>query len=316
MTLIKDLYTLTVKGTQYSANLETVMEIPHFAHDLLIGAKSAAKDPDFVYADLHAHFREKESIRKIVNEAVKRVDILAITHRNPEENAGHLTFDMLEEKLTREEVPYQNIGKRVIKATPDGKEIYIVQALECYVKELQGVVMVGMDRNYPLQKLTLDEAIREAENRGVFWFLDHPMSIPAPVIAFRYPTDKELRMKEGWFDKYHPVIETGNHQNPLWMYPSNVLARRIAKKHGLTGIANSDTHFRVKEVGLSRTAIPRDLFDPRSEEAFLISLRRAFSPENKGRLKVESGYSSAWSFFAYMVLPSLSPSLAERFGTR
>ena len=111
-----------------------------------------------------------------------------------------------------------------------------------------------------------------------------------------------MKLRESWFEKYDPVIETGNHQNTLWMFPSNVLARRVAKKYGLAEITNSDTHFRVKEIGLSRTAIPNNIIDDSSDESFFASLKRAFSRENKNRLKLESGYSSIWSFGKYMIL--------------
>lgn len=176
--------------------------------------------------------------------------------------------------------------------------------------------MVGMDRKYSVHQLSLDNAVRECEDVGAFWFLDHPFSIGAPMIAFRYPTDEEMKMREEWFDRYNPVIEMGNHQNTLWMYPSNVLARKMAQKHGLTGIANSDTHFRVKDIGLSRTAFPKELFKDGSDEAVLHSLRTAFSDEHKDKLRVESGYASIWSFGAYMILPTISPKLAKKLKVR
>ena len=90
----------------------------------------------------------------------------------------------------------------------------------------------------------------------------------------------------------------------------------MARKHDLVGIANSDTHFRVKEIGLSRTAIPKELFDAGSEEAVLQSLKKAFSEEHKNELKIESGYSSLWSFGPYMILPTLFPKLVKKFGVR
>jgi len=316
MSLVKDSYTLVVKGAQYSANLETVSEFPHFLHDLALGAKRKSKDPNFIYLDLHAHFREAESIRNIVDEASKRVDVLAITGRTPEDNTGHMNFGHVEEKLDREQVPHDNIGKKVIKVNVNGKPLYLVQAYEYYVKENQGIIMVGNDKNYSGDKLSLDHTIRESEDKGAFWFLDHPFSIGVPHISFRYPTDEELKMKEKWFDKDNPVIETGNHQNTLWMFPSNVLARRIAKKHGLAEITNSDTHFRVKEVGLSRTAFPRELFNDSSEEEIFKSFKKAFSDEHKRKIKIESGYASIWSFGPYMVLPALFPQLAKKLELR
>jgi len=316
MSLVKDLYTLVVKGAYHSANLETVAGLPHFLHDLVLGARRDPKDPEFVYADLHSHFREGENIRDIIDEATKRVDVLAITDRNPEDNNGYMNFQHVREKLDREQVPHKSLGMRVIKVDVNGSPLYLVQTYECYVKERQGVIMVGMDREYNVHQLSLDDAVKECEDVGAFWFLDHPFSIGAPVISFSYPTGEEMKMREEWFGKYNPVIEVGNHQNTLWMYPSNVLAGRMARKHSLAGIANSDTHFRVKDVGLSRTAFPRELFDDYSDETVLKSLRTAFSEEHKRKLKVESGYASIWSFGAYMILPTLSPKLARKLKVR
>ena len=303
MTLANDLYTLVSKGFQYSANWETVRELPRFAHDLVFGAKREAKNPESIYADLHVHIRDKESIRRVVEEAIKRVDVLTVVSRTVEENKNHLTFEKALEKLDQEEVEHQRLGERVVRVDSGHNQVYLIRATEVYVKENQGVVVVGNNQEFYEGKLTLDDAIRASQDMGAFYFLDHPFSIGVPKIAFRYPTDEEMRMKEGWFEKYQPVIETGNHQNTLWMYPSNVLARRVARKHDLATIANSDTHFRVKEIGLSRTRIPRELFDGSSEETVLQSLKTAFSAEHKNQLKTESGYSSIWSFGSYMILP-------------
>lgn len=99
MSLITDLHTLVVKGAYHSANLETAAELPHFLHDLVLGAKREPKNPNFVYTDLHAHFREEENIRDVVDEASKRVDVLAITDRNPEDNKGYINFSHVREKL-------------------------------------------------------------------------------------------------------------------------------------------------------------------------------------------------------------------------
>ncbi|MBI5073452.1 hypothetical protein HZA99_06570, partial [Candidatus Woesearchaeota archaeon] len=90
-------------------------------------------------------------------------------------------------------------------------------------------------------------------------------------------------------------------------YLSNEIAKAVAEKEGLVAIANSDTHFRVREIGLSRTSFSRELFDPSTEEKFLASLKRAFSKENKDELVIGSGFSSLWAFANYMVIPTLVP---------
>lgn len=309
MSLASDFYTLVTKGFQYSANWETIREFPHFAHDLLLGATREAKNPDFVYTDLHVHIRDTESIRAVIEEASQRVDVLTIVTRTIESNKDHLSYEKALEKLEEEKVEHQKLGDRVVRVYSDKDPLYLIRATEVYVKENQGVVMVGNNQEFYGNRLTLDDAVKACDDMGAFWFLDHPFSIAAPVISFRYPTDGEMKMKESWFEIYRPVIETGNHQNTLWMYPSNVLSRKMAQKHDLAKIANSDTHLRVKEVGLSRTAIPRKLFDASSEEAVLKSLKTAFSEEHKNKVKIESGYSSIWNFGKYMILPNIKRKL-------
>ena len=87
------------------------------------------------------------------------------------------------------------------------------------------------------------------------------------------------------------------------MYPSNIAAQVLARKYDLTGIANSDTHFNVGDVGRSRTVIPKDRLDVSSEQAFFDSLREVFShPEI---VRTESNYSSIWAFSRYMILPTV-----------
>jgi hypothetical protein len=61
--------------------------------------------------------------------------------------------------------------------------------------------------------------------------------------------------------------------NALWQYPTNFIPEQLANELRLAGIANSDAHFNVKEIGLSRTGIPRELMDLSSEDTILTSLR-------------------------------------------
>ncbi|MAF99528.1 MAG: hypothetical protein CMH61_02850 [Nanoarchaeota archaeon] len=304
MTLTQDVYTLVVEGYRYSANWETLAELPHFLHDLTLGATRKEKSPHRCYTDLHTHIRADVSICDVIEEASKRVDILNIVTRTRESNDGHLSFDKAVEKLEQEKVEHELIGTRIAQVKGE-RPFYLLRGTEIYVKERQGIVMAGTDKEFDENEFYLGEAISACKDMGSFWFLDHPFSIGAPVIAFRYPTKDEMKMRRRWFDTYRPVIETGNHQNTLWMYPSNVLARRMARKHDLVGISNSDTHFRLQDIGLSRSSFPKDLLDDSSEEAFFSSLQQAFSPEFRDELKIESGYASIWSFGKYMILPHI-----------
>lgn len=306
MTLIHDLKILTTQGLRHAATVEAFVEVPHFLHDLILGAHREPKDPAYLYMDLHAHIPEDVTLSALVTAAASRVDVLAITARNPEHNAGHLQFAQMLEKLEQEGIEHQRLGKSLVHVRQPS--LYLVQGYESYVKERQGVVMVGLDRKYALHGLTLDETVTECNAAGAMWFLDHPFSIGAPYIAFRYPTKEEMTQRVAWFEKYDPVIEVGNQQNTLWMFPSNILARRMAREYNVAGIANSDTHLRISEIGLSRTALPRNLLDLSSDVAFCSSLRSALSG-HKEVIRAESGYSSIWSFTSAMLLPYLRHSL-------
>lgn len=120
-----------------------------------------------------------------------------------------------------------------------------------------------------------------------------------PTIGFRYPTRKELFWKEQLLDRHHPPVETDNMQNTLWMFPSNLLMRRLADKYECTHLGNSDTHFSIPEIGGSRTVVRS--IDARSERAFYDSLSVALSPENRHDVHVEHGYTSIVSFLRNQV---------------
>jgi len=306
MTLINDIYTLVTQGARYATTPQAFQELPHFLHDLVLGSSFHAKHPHYLYTDLHAHFRKDVSMRNLIENVSERVDILAITSRTIRSNEHHLTFEQAIQKMQEERIAYRYLSqsdKRVAIVHGFKEPFYLVRGIEVPVKEKQSVVMVGNRQEFKSEQLSLEEAITVSNEAGSLWFLDHPFSIYTPLISFRYPTSEELQQREEWCERYHPVLEVGNHQNTLWMYPSNIAAQILARKHGLTGIANSDTHFNVGDVGRSRTVIPKDRLDVSSEQAFFDSLREVFS-----RLEIvrtESNYSSIWAFTQYMILPTV-----------
>ncbi|GEM_PF-4535558 len=303
MSLASDLQILATQGLYYATRKEALIELPHLAHDLLLGATRKPKDPNFVYADLHVHLRDSVKMSDVLEEAAKRVDVMSVVERNPEHNKHHLVLRRAVEKLDEEGIEHTRLGRHVVRVDVNEQPFYIVAGFESYVRENQGVVMLGVDCNDRHEEKSLDETINACKEQGGIYFLDHPFCIGAPVISFRYPTEDEIKEKLRWFERYNPIVETANHQASLWMFAANVLARKIANEQGLPQIANSDTHFRVKEIGLSRTAIARSTFDASSQEDLIGSLYRAFYGSTKPQL--ESGYSSLWSFGSYMVLPTL-----------
>jgi len=306
MALINDMYTLVTQGARYAATPNAVHELPHFFHDLMLGSSFHAKHPHFLYADLHAHFRKDVRICDLIEKASERVDILAITSRTIGSNKYNLTFEQAIQKMQEERIAYRYLSqsdKRVAVVHGFKEPFYLVRGIEVPVKEKQSVVMVGNKEDFQREELSLEEAIKASNEAGSLWFLDHLFSIYTPLISFRYPTSEELQQREEWCERYHPVLEVGNHQNTLWMYPSNIAAQVLARKYDLTGIANSDTHFNVGDVGRSRTVIPKDRLDVSSEQAFFDSLREVFShPEI---VRTESNYSSIWAFSRYMILPTV-----------
>lgn len=305
MAIVKDLGYLAAGALYYSANSDVIKEFPHFVHDLMLGAKEKPKQPGFIYTDLHCHLNPEESIRTVVDEVSRKVDIIAVT-KWPEGNTRHpLSLQRAIQKLEEEKVEYSQLGKCAIKVQAKNGPLYMVEAIEVYMRQNQGIVILGDDKEYKDNELNMDDAIKGCEDKGAIWFMDHPFSISIPQIGFRYPLREEMRQREEWFDKYGPIIEISNLQNTLWMYPSNFLATKMKQKYGLVGIANSDTHLNNREVGLSRTHFPEGLFDGRTDESLFRTLKNALSTENKDQIKIERAYSSIWSFGGNMIIPFL-----------
>lgn len=310
MSLITDAKILVTRGIHYTQQYDTLSLETRALRDMLIGASDLQKDPNRVYTDLHVHIHTDTDPRVVLAEAAKRVDIVAITGRSEEYRHNHHTLDTFLESCRRAKIKeVEPLGDNVLIAEVSGKPLYIVRGTEVYPKEMIGVVSVGgkLTQKYQHGKGDLRDAVADVREHTAVWFFDHPFSIPAPVICFRYPTADEVKQRTDYFREHDAIIEVRNHQNTLWMYLSNEIAQAVADKEGLVPIANSDSHFRVREIGLSRTSFSRDLFDPSIENKFLDSLRKAYSKENKNGLNTDSGFSSLWSFANYMILPTLIP---------
>ncbi len=310
MSIVTDVGILVSRGIYYVQRYDTLSLETKCLHDLVFGATRAPKDRTKVYTDFHVHVHKETDLRRMVAEAAKRVDIVAITGRTEDFDHNHHTLDTFLEEARKQEMNIDSLGENILVVEVNNAQLYIVRATEVYPKEMLGVVSVGgkLKKKYKTHgEGELDDAVKDAKEQCPFWFFDHPFSMPAPLIAFRYPTKDEVKKRIEIFTEYDAAIEIANHQNTLWMYLSNEIARKVAEKHALVGIANSDTHFRVREIGLSRTGFSRELFDDSSEDNFLASLGRAFSKENKDNLIVETGYSSVWSFGNYMVVAGKSP---------
>src|SRR3989338_5181448 len=307
MTLATDVQTLVSRGVHYQCQYGTTELFLRGLHDMTFGTTTPEMNPNRFYTDFHVHIHRDTNPRLVLREAAKRVDMVAITGRTEDFAHNHHTLDTFFESCKDNKVGIDQLGENVLVTEVEGKTLYLVRATEIYPAEMIGVVSVGgkLQRKYEKHgEGNLHDTIGDAKDHTAFWFIDHPFSIAAPVIAFRYPTQDEVKRRVEIFTEYDAAIEIANHQNTWWMYLSNEIARRVALKYGFIGIGNSDTHFRVREIGLTRTSFPRTLFDDSTEERFLASLQKAFSHEHKEDLVVQSGFASNWSFANYMVIGS------------
>ncbi|MBI2573495.1 hypothetical protein HYV86_06535 [Candidatus Woesearchaeota archaeon] len=302
MSLFQDAYAMVRETGRQLTHADSWQEFPHAVHDIIVGSRVKPKEEGFMYADLHAHVDRRKPITPILYKAAEQVDILAFVRWPLVSDVYNLGIGGAIEKLEQEQIEHSRIGEHLVRVELDGKKLYLVGAVENYSRERQGVLTLGEEQQFGEYDLSLDYLVKRAQDIGTFWFLDHPMTIDvASAVSFRLPTPQELQIRRGWFEKYRPVIETGNHANTLHMYLSNVLARRVAGEMGLVGIANSDSHFNVKDIGRSHTAFPQYFLDDSSQEAFIESLKIAFSPSNRNRLIVESNYASVWSFGKHLL---------------
>ncbi|MEK6867964.1 MAG: PHP-associated domain-containing protein, partial [Nanoarchaeota archaeon] len=310
--------TLVTRSWHYWNTDAAKAERGHWWHDTLYGATVGPKDSDYVYADLHAHVFDTQDVSTLVNEVSQRIDILALVEREAKDNANHLTFDRFIEKLDAKDISYEQLGDRVVCVETENGPLYVVRSIEVYTSgssNLHGVVIVGNDGSYNewhQQTVSLDEAVSAAERMGAFWFLDHEGSKKAPIVAFRPPKESEVKEDKALYRRLkqnsggkRPVLEIRNLVNALWQYVTNFIPEQHANELGLAGIANSDAHFNINEIGLSRTGIPRNLIDLSSGETLLASLNNAITPEHKKELVIEGNYAAAHDFLPYMLFTGL-----------
>lgn len=318
MELLQNLESLLRRGWHYWWTEAAKAERGHWWHDTWHGATVGPKDLNFVYTDLHVHVFDSQDPRSLVEEAAKRIDVMALVERVAPENDYHLTFDRFIEKLDAKEISYRYTGENVVCVETTKGPLYVVRSIEVYTHDSgypRGVIVIGNDKSYDTwhhRRVSLDEVISAAESMGAFWELDHQGVKHAAGIGFRPAEESEIREDKRVYRQLQehsqgrrPVLEIGNLQVSLWVYFANFIVEEIVNELGLVGIATSDTHFNVREIGLSRTGIPRELMDLSSEDALLTSLNAAITPAHREELLIERNYASLWDFTPYMFLTGL-----------
>lgn len=310
MSLAEDLQILVKRGAHYGFQRDVLAEVPHFARDLLFGASRGRKDPAYLYADFHLHLPRTVLMRRVLEKVSPRVDICSIVTREPKHDAdgGYLDFDTAVEKLKREGLPIRKEDARFVEVSYNDSPFYFLRAIEVYGKEGQELVVVGDDHQFRDNRVNdrpLDDLLVQAKDLGALGIVDHGLLRPTESpVHFLFLNDDQERQFRGWIERHNPIIETWNHQNTLWVFPANVAVQRIAREYGSPEVADSDSHFRLQEIGLSRTGLPRSLLEYRSGDAFVASLDFALR-NHRDEVRLEGGYSSIWAFSQYMVLPTL-----------
>ncbi len=302
MSALQETYNLAREFLCQLAYADSWKELPHALIDIVIGAETQPKSELYAYADFHTHIDRRHCIAEVIAHAAQRVDILALVRWSPTADKYNLGIDRAREKLEEEGIEHKVIGQDLIRVDQEGKPFYLIGAVETYTRQRQGIITLGDRKQVEDYTLDMDRVVAQAQDGGIFWFFDHPMSVTLDAFPFfRLPTLKELQWRRRWFEKYRPIVEIGNHANTLHMYLSNVVARRVVNEMGLVGIANSDTHFNPKNIGRSRTAFPVEFLDDSSQEAFIESLHLAHRPEYKERLRLDSNYASVYSFGKHLI---------------
>ncbi len=257
--------------------------------------------------DLHAHFRPEQSIGKLIAQASPRIDLLTITEKPDGIDRAILSYDCALEKLTEEGIYYYSLGERAVAVdTPHGL-FYLVRGMEVPTTDNQSVVMVGNRERYQADYFSVPAAITEAKRTGAFPFLDHPLTIGGvPLLFFRYTTADELQQRREWFQAYKVAGEGCNAINTLWMWRSNLQARKVMKEEGVTALANTDIHYNWKDVGKARTSISKSAIGaPFTDEQLFSALSQSLSAEQRCNVQIEAGYTTAFTFFWSMGIPAL-----------
>ena len=205
MSLATDVQTLVSRGAYYFREHHSRAVAFDFIDDLFFGTGRTPINPNHdllaalqgpVYTDFHVHLHLTTNIRRALQEASKRVEVLAITGRTADSMFNtHHTFDTVLAQCEKEGVSYDKLGDNSAMVFPHKHTeaflpLYLVRATEVYPKEMLGVVAVGrkLHGRYYHGKPDLAEVVADASGNSAFWFFDHPFSMAAPLISFLYPT--------------------------------------------------------------------------------------------------------------------------------
>ncbi|MFH1589039.1 MAG: PHP-associated domain-containing protein [archaeon] len=250
-------------------------------------------------ADLHVHFSlPKSGIEKLVDDLMKKVDIVGITGRGlPYHASALIDFDDFK-KHVQDLGPEYDVftDNKLVKIKTHDDVLYVIRSQEIMTKKNIEVVAVGCEESFN-SYIDIDSLLAEISDQGGFSFIAHPYSLHKSLQdgLFGLPNNEDEE-EIIHYAKKCTAIETFNAQNTWFgksMVGSNILAKRTAKKYGLPGLANSDSHYVISETGLAGTVFYEELLDFSSGDNLIKSLKQSIENEN---FELHTEYNNPLSF--------------------
>jgi len=252
------------------SDTEALKEIPKVISDIAI-EKGPEKKEGFYRVDFHAHMDKKESYGSIenwFNILTKNVEMVVLTNHFPK-GKDQLSYEEIKQLVSNNKgkLNYNDMGK--LFSIIDGeKELYIIKGQEVRTNEGFHVIVFGTE-NEISRLMNLEELINIAEKDGTA-IISHPYSVPRHGLLNK---EKEKIL----FGSYKKVsaIEEFNASNTLWLFVSNVKAKKFVEKYGIATVSGSDMHNDLKKVGRSCTYIKKSKINITNEKTFFASLEKA-----------------------------------------
>lgn len=242
------------------------------------------KKEGFVLADLHCHPSSGQNTEETLEMLIS--GLVGLTETNKSSNI--LTYSQALNFPHIEEIDPGILAK----ITYDDKVGYFMHTQEVLCD--YHILILGLKENLP----HFDDsrkATEEAHRRGGLVILNHPYVVqnPASFTRFRLINDEEEK-KVRELCELIDEIEVFNAQNinPTLgivipnMKVANEKAVQLAKEYGFTGIAASDAHKRIEQVGTTGIYLSE-------EKLCLESIQEQIK---KGKFQRYEHYVSRWSF--------------------
>lgn len=271
---------------------EVLGEYGKMGHDWL----TSPQEKELLLADVHVHVNAGISAGTLLDKIPRDVDIITLA----EKTKGTLSYAELKQNLRKEQVDHVDRGMLVM--IPRTPPLYIGRAEENCGLDFH-ILSVGHTGSIVAKET--HESLRRARTQGGIVIVAHPYTTEEtnPYLKWR-----QFRMRDehdptlGALTAQADALEVFNAQNMFWMCQSNVLARRHAATYHLPGIAGSDTHGTIEDIGVSGLYFAQDTLDFTSDKAFYKSLRGALK---NGQFERREHYASPITFITTVALPYL-----------